>query len=116
MPPKDNEYFNFSKWKNSKIRQFFMVSKFFNLYFSLTPEFKSVLRIDMKDAVEYDDGRLNVASKFEGMDELFNIDFTMSEEALARMGDRDFFSLSMNNVNNGIEYGNVRAFFKTQVA
>ena len=69
----------------------------------------------MNDAIEYDDGRLNAVSKFEGMDELFDIDFTMSEEALERMGDRDFFSLSMKNVNNGIEYGNVRAFFKTQV-
>ena len=69
----------------------------------------------MNDAVEYDDGRLNVASKFEGMDELFNIDFTMSDEAMERIGDNDFFSLRMNNVNNGIEYGNLRAFFKTQV-
>ena len=69
----------------------------------------------MNDAVEYDDGRLNVASKFEGIDELFNIDFTMSDEALGRIGDSNFFSLSMNNVNNGIEYGNLRAFFKTQV-
>ena len=69
----------------------------------------------MHDAVEYDDGRLNTASKLEGMDELFNIEFTMSEEALERMGDNDMFSLSMNDVNNGIDYGNIRAFFKTQV-
>ena len=82
----------------------------------LSHEYKSVVRIDMKDEIEYDDGRLNVASKFEGMDEIVNIDFTMSGESWGWIGDSDIFSLSMKNVNKGIEYGNLRAFFKTQVA
>ena len=76
---------------------------------------KSVLRIDMKDEIEYDDSSLNGASKFESKDELFNIDFTMAGNGLERMGDSDFFSLSMKNVNNDVEYGKLRAFFKTQV-
>ena len=74
-------------------------------------EWKSVVRIDMKDEIKYDDGALNVASKFEGMDEIVNIDFTT-----AGFEDSDLFSLSMKNVNQGIEYGNLRAFSKTQVA
>ena len=73
-------------------------------------EYKSVVRIDLKDGIEYDDGKLNEASKFEGMDEIVNIGFTT-----AGFGDSDLFSLSMKNVNQGIEYGNLRAFFKTQV-
>ena len=74
-------------------------------------EYKSVVRIDLKDGIEYDDGKLNEASKFEGMDEIVNIGFTT-----AGFEDGDLFSLSMKNVNQGIEYGNLRAFFKTQVA
>ena len=70
-----------------------------------------MVRIDLKDGIEYDDGKLNEASKFEGMDEIVNIGFTT-----AGLGDSEFFSLSMKNVNQGIEYGNLRAFFKTQVA
>ena len=70
----------------------------------------------MKDEIEYEDATLNVASIFEGIDEIVNIDFTLSGEAWRRMGDSDLFSLSMKNVNQGIEYGNLRAFFKTQVA
>ena len=70
----------------------------------------------MKDEIEYEDATLNVASIFEGIDEMVNIDFTLSGEAWRRMGDSDLFSLSMKNVNQGIEYGNLRAFFKTQVA
>ena len=114
MKHKKYKSFNYSESRHYYYKYF----DFTNVYRNLQkepPEFKSILRVDMKDDVEYDDARLNVASKFEGMDELFNIEFTMSEEALERMGDRDFFSLSMNNVNNGVEYGNVRAFFKTQV-
>ena len=79
-------------------------------------EYKSVVRIDLKDEIEYEDATLNVASIFEGIDEIVNIDFTLSGEAWRRMGDSDLFSLSMKNVNQGIEYGNLRAFFKTQVA
>ena len=79
-------------------------------------EYKSIVRIDLKDEITYDDGKLNVASKFTGMDEILSIDFMMSGEDWVWMGDGDFFSLSMKNVNQGIEYGNLRAFFKTQVA
>ena len=35
-----------------------------------------MVRIDLKDGIEYDDGKLNEASKFEGMDEIVNIGFT----------------------------------------
>ena len=72
----------------------------------------------MKDEILYDDG--SVPSRFEGMDEIVNIDFTMFRKTWGWMGgdsgDSDFFSLSIKNVNQGIEYANLRAFFKTQVA
>ena len=92
----------------------FLVHRSFNRERDST-EYKSIVRIDFKDEITYDDGKLNVASKFIGMDEILSIDFMMSGEAWGLMGDSDFFSLSMKNVNNGIEYGNLRAFFKTQV-
>ena len=94
----------------------FLVYRSFTFSDLKSHEYKSVIRIDLKDEIEYEDGRLNVVSKFEGMDEIVTIDSMLSGEAWGWMGDSDFFSLSVKNVNKGIEYGNLRAFFKTQVA
>ena len=82
-------------------------------------DIKALIRIDLKDKLKYDDESLNLKSKFEEIDEQFKIEGVFLERN-GRSSDgmalgQNLFQIKSSDLNTGEMYGNIRAFYPTEV-
>ena len=91
----------------------------FSLNDHRSTDIKALIRVDLKDEIKYDDESLNLESKFENMDERFKIEGVFLESN-GRSSDgmalgQNLFQVKASDLNTGEVYGNIRAFYPTEV-
>ena len=82
-------------------------------------EHKTVIRVDVKDDIEFENHTLNDKSIFDNLDKSFGFDGMVNQETIrcvlymniCELPAYKLFDMKLTDVNRGIEFGKLEALF-----